>query len=141
MNMRFSSVILLMVGVSWAAFAQSSTPMREGNWEMTMRINLPGLEGTPPLKQTQCLTAAMLKDPASAMPSGAPGADCKVSDYKVADNVATYKVACSQPVPLNATGELKYVGTDAYTGTISIDMSGQNMVVAIDAKRIGDCPK
>jgi hypothetical protein len=140
MTTRFSSILLLVLGVSWSALAQGASPMREGNWELSMKINLPGMEGAPPVKQTQCLTAAMLKDPASAMPSG-PGADCKVSDYKQTANVATYKVACSQPVALNATGEMRYSGTDAYTGTITIDMGGQNMVVAIDAKRIGDCAK
>ena len=34
MNVRLSSVILLTVGLSWTALAQSSSPMREGNWEV-----------------------------------------------------------------------------------------------------------
>src|SRR3954464_4664633 len=99
MNMRFTSAVLLTFGMSWAVMAQASSPMREGNWEVSMKINLPGMEGAPPMKQTQCVTAAMLKDPASAMPSG-PGVDCKITDYKLVNNVATYKLACTQPAPI-----------------------------------------
>ena len=140
MNMRFSSAALLMLGMSWAVMAQGSSPMREGNWEVAVKVNFPGMEGAPPMKQTQCVTAAMLKDPASAMPSG-PGGDCKVSDYKLSNNVATYKLACTQPVTFTGVGEMKYSGTDAYVGTLTMDMGGQSLTMNIDAKRVGDCPK
>jgi hypothetical protein len=140
MKMRFSSSAVLVLGLSLTVAAQSSSPMREGNWEVSIKINIPGLEGAPPMKQTQCVTAAMLKDPASAMPTG-PGGDCKITDYKLVNNVATYKLACTQPAPITATGELRYAGTDAYTGTLAIDMGGQNLMMGIDAKRIGDCGK
>ena len=141
MKMRFSSAILLMLGLSWTVMAQGSSPMREGNWEVAMKINVPGAEGMPPMKQTQCITAAMLNDPQSAIPKGPDGGDCKVTDYKLANSTATYKLTCTQPFPLSGTGELKYAGTDAYTGTMTMDMGGQSMVMNIDAKRIGDCPK
>jgi Protein of unknown function (DUF3617) len=140
LQMRFRSALLLVLGLSWTVGAQGQSPMREGSWEVSMKINIPGMEGAPAFKQTQCVTAAMLKDPSSAMPSG-PGGDCKISDYKLADNVATYKLACTQPAPVNAVGELRYTGPDAYTGTLTMDMSGQNLVLSIDAKRIGDCSK
>ena len=140
MKMRFSSAVLLVLGLSLTVLAQGSSPMREGNWEVAVKMNLPGMEGAPPMKQTQCVTAAMLKDPASAVPAG-PGGDCKITDYKLADNVATYKLTCTQPFPLNGTGEMKYSGTDAYVGTLTLDMGGQNMTMNIDAKRIGDCAK
>jgi len=128
----------MTLALGWAAFAQSSSPMREGNWEVSMKLNLPGTEGMPAMKQTHCVTAAMLNDPAANVPSG-PGSDCKVTDYKLENNVATYKVACTQPMAINGTGELKYAGPDAYTGTLNIDMGGQNIVMTMDAKRLGDC--
>ena len=140
MKMRFSSAVLLILGLSWTVMAQGPSPMREGNWEVAVKVSLPGMEGAPAMKQTQCVTAAMLKDPASAMPSG-PGGDCKISDYKLSNSVATYKLACTQPVPFSGSGEMKYAGSDAYTGTLTMDMGGQNLVMSIDAKRIGDCGK
>ena len=141
MNPRFSTV-LLMLALSWTALAQTQSPMREGNWEVTMKMNIPGMGmEMPPMKQTQCVTAAMLKDPQASLPKGPGGSDCKVSDYRFTASTATYKMVCTQPAPMTAVGEMKYSGSDAYTGTISIDSDGQKMSMIYDAKRIGECPK
>jgi hypothetical protein len=40
---------------------------------------------------------------------------------------------------MTMTGEMKYSGTDAYVGNVQMDMSGQKITMALDAKRIGDC--
>ena len=92
------------------------------------------------MKQTQCITAAMLKDPQAAIPKGPEGGDCKVSDYKFTANTATYKMTCTKPMAMTMLGEMKYSGTDAYTGTMTMDASGQKMAMAFDAKRLGECP-
>src|SRR3954468_8229924 len=85
------SLTLLTLALAWSALAQSSSPMREGNWETTMKMNMPGMPmDMPPMKQTQCITAAMIKDPQSAIPSGPGQGDCHVSNYKLAANTATY---------------------------------------------------
>jgi hypothetical protein len=42
---------------------------------------------------------------------------------------------------MTAVGQMKYSGTDAYVGTITIDSGGQKMSMTYDAKRVGDCPK
>jgi hypothetical protein len=130
------TVALLTLALSCSVFAQSSSPMREGNWEFTTKMNMGGME-MPPTKATQCITAAMLKDPQSAVPKG-PGADCKLADYKLAGDTATYKMTCTQPMVMTITGQMKYAGTDAYTATAVVDASGMSMAWAIDAKRIGD---
>ena len=139
MKVRLSSVLLLTLALSWTVLAQGSSPMREGNWEVSMTIQ--GMEGAPPIKQTQCVTAAMLKDPNNAVPKG-PGADCKITDYKMTGGTATYNLTCTQPAAIKGTGELKYSGSDAYTGTLTLEMGeGQKIALAMDAKRIGDCAK
>ena len=74
------------------------------------------------------------------MPTG-PGADCKMVDYKLVGNTATYKLSCTQPVPMTISGEMRYASSDAYTGTVNIESNGMNMAFQVDAKRIGDCPK
>lgn len=141
MKLRFSSILLLTLGLAWTALAQTPSPMREGNWEWTVKMNVPGMDGAPPMKQTQCITAAMLKDPTSAIPKGPGGDGCKMTDYKLTANIATYKMACTQPMPMTATGEIKYSGSDAYIGTLTVDMGGQSMVLTYDGKRIGECAK
>jgi hypothetical protein len=140
MKRRFSSIALLTLALSWAAFAQMQSPMRAGSWEVTMKMSMPGME-MPPMKQTQCVTAEMIKDPQGAVPKGPGGGDCKVSDYKFTANTATYRMVCTKPAAMTAIGEMKYSSSDAYTGTITVDSGGQKMTMAYDAKRVGDCVK
>ncbi len=139
MNARFSSVALLSIALSYTVLAQTESPMRAGNWEVTVKMNMAGM-AMPPTKQTQCVTAEMLKDPQSAIPKGPGGGDCKLSDYKLSGSTATYKMVCTQPQPMTMVGEMKYSSSDAYTGTIQMDMSGQKVSMDMDAKRVGDCP-
>ena len=141
MKPRVTSIVLLTLSLSWTLLAQSSSPMREGNWETAMKINMPGMGmDMPPVKQTQCITAAMIKDPQGAIPKGPGQGDCTVTNYKLTGNSATYTMTCKEP-PMTGEGEMKYVGTDAYTGTLKIDMGGQAMTISFDSKRIGECAK
>lgn len=139
MNLRLSSIVLLTLGLSWTAMAQSSSPMREGVWEVNTKMNIPGMGDTPPMKHQQCITAAMIKDPQSAIPK--IDNDCKVSNYKLHDNTASYTLTCTKPAEVTASGEIKYSGSDAYTGTLTLVGQGMTYVLTYDAKRIGDCPK
>ncbi|HEV3215683.1 MAG TPA: DUF3617 family protein [Vicinamibacterales bacterium] len=138
MKLRFGSMVLLALGLSWTVTAQSSSPMREGLWEVNTKMNIPGMAEMPPMKHQQCITAAMIKDPVSAIPKMN---DCKVSNYKLQDNTATYTVTCTQPAEVTANGEIKYSGSDAYTGTLTLLGQGMTYVLTYDAKRIGDCSK
>ena len=142
MKGRSSSIVLLTLAVSWTALAQTQSPMREGQWEVTMKMSMPGMGmEMPPMKQTHCVTPAMLKDPQAAVPKGPGGGDCKVNDYKFTANTATYTMVCTKPTPMTAVASMKYSGSDAYTGTMQMDSSGQKVSMAYDAKRIGECPK
>ena len=139
MKSRMTAVALLSLALSWTAIAQNTSPMREGNWEVTTKMNMPGMD-MPPMKNTQCVTAAMLKDPAGAIPKGPGQGDCTMTNFKLSGNTATYTMTCKTP-PMTAEGEMKYAGSDAYTGTMKLNMGGQAMTMVYDAKRIGDCPK
>jgi hypothetical protein len=134
------SSMLLTLTLSWTALAQTQSPMREGSWAITVKMSMPGME-MPPMKQTQCVTPAMIKDPQASMPKGPDGGDCKVSDYKFTASTASYKMVCTKPTAMTAIAEMTFTGTDAYTGTMSIDSNGQKMSMTYDAKRMGDCPK
>ena len=140
MNARSSSIVALTLALSWTVLAQTQSPMRPGNWQVTMRMNMPGMGEMPPITQAHCVTPAMLKDPQEAVPKGPEGGDCKVSDYKFTAGTATYKLTCTKPMAMTMIGEMKYSGTDAYTGTMTMDASGQKMTMAFDAKRTGECP-
>ena len=140
MRIRVRSILLLTVATSWTVLAQTQSPMRPGNWEVTVKMSMPGME-MPPMTQTHCVTPAMVKDPMGSVPKGPAGGDCKMSDYKLTDNTATYTMTCTQPTPMTMVGEMKYNGTDAYIGKVAMDSGGQKMNMSFDAKRIGECPK
>jgi hypothetical protein len=141
MKSTLTPVAALTLALSWSVLAQGPSPMREGNWEVTMKMNMPGMGmELPPMKQTQCVTAAMIKDPQGAIPKGPGSGDCKVTNYKLSANTATYTMTCKEP-PMTAEGVMKYSGTDAYTGTLKVDMGGQMMTIEYDSKRIGECAK
>ena len=139
MKARFSTIVLLGIALSWTVLAQTQSPMRAGSWQVTMKMNMPGMGEMPPMTQTQCVTPAMLKDPQGALPKGPEGSDCKMDDYKLTGSTATYKLSCTAPMAMTILGEVKYSGTDAYTGTMTMDASGQKMTMSFDAKRVGEC--
>jgi hypothetical protein len=139
MKFRVSSIALLTLALSWTVLAQTQSPMRPGSWQVTTKMNMPGMGEMPPMTHTQCVTPAMLKDPAGSVPQAPGGSDCKMSDYKFTASTATYKMTCTKPTPMTMLGEMKYSGTDAYIGTMTMDASGQKVTMSFDAKRIGEC--
>jgi hypothetical protein len=139
MKSRFSSIALLTIALSWTALAQTQSPMRPGSWQVTIKMNMPGMGEMPPMTQTQCVTPEMVKDPAGAVPKGPGGSDCKMSEYKLTASTATYKMTCTKPTDMTMLGEMKYNGTDAYTGTMTMESNGQKMTMNVDAKRTGEC--
>ena len=159
--------VALGIAVSAALAAQAGMatlvaqagPRRDGNWEITMEMQMPGMPtipnmpnmpagmAMPPMKMTQCITPADAADPAKAIPSrpqgrGAAPADCKVSDYKTEGNKVSWSMACAGAQAMSGTGEMTY-GTDSYTGVMNMhgQQSGVPMAVTMkySGKRLGDC--
>ena len=89
MKARSRSIVALTLALSWTVLAQTQPPMRPGSWQVAVTMNMPGMGQMPPMTQTQCITAAMLKDPQGAVPKGPDGSDCKISDYKFTASTAT----------------------------------------------------
>lgn len=140
---RSISLAFLGLAISWTALAQAPSPMREGNWEISMKMEMPGMPmEMPPIKVTQCVTQAQLKDPQSAIPKGIQegNSDCKVSEYKLSGTTATWKMVCTKPQAMTGTGEIAYAG-ETYKGKVVLDMNGTMMNMSFDAKRLGDCTK
>jgi hypothetical protein len=123
-----------------AAFAQG--PRRDGNWEVQMVMDVPGMPaGMPPMTTTQCITPEMARDPQRAIPQGRGRGmtdQCKISDYKVEGNKVSWSMKCEGPEAMTGTGEMIYSG-DTYTGTVTMDRGGQTVAMKYSGKRLGDC--
>jgi hypothetical protein len=132
---------LLIATAAVAVYAQN--PMRSGQWEVSMQMQMPGMT-MPEMKNNTCVTPEQLqRDPASGLPNGARGNAndaCKVSDYKVVGNTVTWKMACTGAQTMNGEGELMFTG-DTYTGNIKMMMPQGAMTMKMTGKRLGDCTK
>jgi hypothetical protein len=143
--MRIILSSLLVCGAAATVVLAAQNPMRPGNWETTMKMEMPGMPagaGMPPMKSTQCITAAELtKDPATGLPRGAAGQkNCTVSDYKATGNVVSWKMACTGQMAMTGTGELTFKG-DSYEGVMKMSMAQGEMTMHMAGKRAGDCPE
>lgn len=143
--MKSASVIALALIATVALVAQS--PMRPGLWEITTQMQMPNMPAQvqmPEMKVPQCITPEQAKDPANTMPRGPqPGRgarkdDCKVADYKMSGNKATWTMTCTTPEKLTSTGEMTF-SDDSYTGAMKMVMAQGEMTMKVSGKRVGDC--
>lgn len=135
-------VTLAVIVAVTAAIAQ--TPVRPGRWETTVQMQMAGSPiQMPAMKSTRCVTPEQSKDPASSLPTDPSGgrggkSDCKMSDYKVSGNTATWKTVCTTPQAMTSTGEMTFTD-DSYDGTMKSDTPQGAMTMKIAGKRLGDC--
>ena len=146
MTVRNVVSLTALLALSTAVFAQS--PRRDGRWEVTMQMEMPGMPGTmPPFTSETCVTKEQADDPQRAVPQQ-PGrggqSDCKTEDYKMTGNKVTWAMRCTTPQPMTGTGEMVYTD-NAYTGVMKMNMErgGQPMAMTMKmtGKRLGDCAK
>jgi hypothetical protein len=133
--------VTCLVAASWIVSAQG--PKRDGRWDVTMEMEMPGMPmKIPPVKTVQCITKEQADDPNQSVPKGQPGkdGDCKVSDYKVAGNKVTWTMTCTGKNAMTSTGEMTYAG-DSYTGVMKTKTGEMEMTMKYTGKRLGDCAK
>ena len=133
-----ASSVLFCIAVLFAAPA-----MREGKWEISMSINMPGMPfALPAVTHTQCITKEDLKDNKNTVPSAGKDDDCEVKNYKVRGNTVTWETVCKDGT--KGSGEITYKG-DSYTGKMKMETidekSGKktNVDYKIKGQRKGDC--
>jgi hypothetical protein len=131
------------------AVALAQGPRRDGNWEMTVQMEIPGMpQKMPPMTIKQCITKEQADDPSVLMPPQQPGRggapDCKVTDQKMSGNTLSWTMTCAGATPMTGTGEMSYTD-DTVNGTIKMTMenAGQPMTMTMNmkGKRLGDCVK
>ena len=128
--------VVLVASLS-TSIAGSGPNMEEGKWEVTTRMEMPGMSiSMPEVTSTQCLTK---KD---FVPQGSQqGQECKIIKTKVDGNTVTWTVKCSgQGGEVTGTGKMTYRGS-SFKGKIEMTMvqSNTKMISHINGHRIGDC--
>jgi hypothetical protein len=141
--MKFASLTVLGLVTAAGIVMASQGPMRPGQWETTMQLQMANMPmQMPEMKSTTCITPEQIeKDPTSGLPKGMQGGSgqdaCKVSDYKVEGDTMSWKVACPAS-QMTGSGEITFSG-DTYTGTMKAATPQGEMTMKMNGKRLGDC--
>ncbi len=120
----------------WSGMAMSQN-MKEGLWEITMSLEMPGMPmKMPPQTNTQCLTK---KD---IVPQKAePGQECKMVRSETKGNTVFWVMECkTKEGTVLFDGKVTYRG-ETFDGVIKVKQSGMDMTQNVAGKRIGNCPK
>ena len=128
----FSAILLCTFSIS---FAGSEPNMKDGLWEISTKVEIPGMPmEVPAMTHTQCITKE------NAVPdSSQPDQECKIIENHVDGDIVTWQMQCDTPEgKAEATGEITYTG-NTFKGVIKMKMQGMEMLQKLTGKRIGDC--
>jgi hypothetical protein len=128
--------VILLATVSFS-LAGSKPNVKPGKWEVTTRMEMPGMQmNMPPMTHTQCIT-----ENDYVPQTGQPGEECKITRTRVSGDTVTWTIHCrGEGGEMNGTGTVTYRG-DSFKGEISMSMvpSGMSMTIYTDGRRIGTC--
>jgi hypothetical protein len=122
-----------------AALPAWGLDLKPGKYEITAKVEMPGMPGGMPTQTTtQCLNE---QNPVPDSSTGAQG--CKITDMKTKGNTVTYTMECNQQgMKTKSTGEITYNG-DSFEGTTQTTMGpaagGMTVTTVVKGKRIGKC--
>lgn len=137
--MRIAAVCVIAAAVL-AHHAHGAAPnMREGEWEITMKMEMPGMPMAMPAQVMQrCITKKDLANPVPGPQAG--DGRCKMTDHKIQGNTATWKMACEDGT--TGSGTATYSDT-SYTSTITTQHGGQApaMTMHQSGRYLGACRK
>ena len=139
--MRISVKVLfaaLIAATSLAALVAQQHPQKPGKWQVTVEMEMPGAGKMPPVTQDLCFTEADLADPAKATLTD-PKSGCKVSDYKIKGNTASYAISCPNQ-QMSGTGTMTFTG-ESMTGEAKLKVGTQEVSSKYTGKWIGTCTK
>lgn len=131
-----------MIGVFLlGTYAFAGMNMHEGLWEVTSKMEMPGMSMQMPARtHTQCITKEKM------VPKGQKNdEDCKITDTKIKGDTVNWTITCSGKHPMTAVGKITYHG-DSFEGTMRMKSHGHdegkmNMITHVKGKRVGECPK
>ena len=135
-------VWMLVVGLLTPGLAVGAeVQMRPGLWEVTARMEMPGMPmEMPAMTHTQCLGKEDMVPQQTE-----PNQKCRMIENKVSGNTVSWVMECnSAEGNMKARGEVTYQG-DSFKGQVRMETNtpGQGtmeMVSHMTGRRIGDCP-
>ncbi len=134
---RMIFAALLAAGlVAVPAVAAEESTMKPGEWEYSMKMEMPGMPvAMPATTYKHCLTQADL-DKGDQYQAGDKNKDCELKNLQHRSDGASYDIACKD----GTTGHYDFTVTDSsMQGKGVMKVQGQEMTTNFSARRIGDC--
>jgi hypothetical protein len=139
-SLRRRAVGLVAAAVA-ATLASPPSGLAQGKddlWEVTMKMEMPGMPMTMPAQVNRVCVAKDRKDE-DLIPRRE---NCRVLESKRVGNTLTYKMACTGAEPMDVAGEMTY-GSNSYEGRMRMTSTsgGQSMEMGqtFAGRRVGDC--
>jgi len=141
MPKSFARLSLIWAAVFAPAIAHAEGELREGLWEVSVRMEVGGQPASAaPLVTRQCITQQTAQDLISQLAGTAGG--CQITDLQQEGNRASWNLTCSGQIELKGNGQVT-ISPASFDGTLDavVGMSGQSIPVHqnFSARRVGDC--
>ncbi|MEW6570287.1 MAG: DUF3617 family protein [Nitrospirota bacterium] len=109
--------------------------MKEGLWEITMSMEMPGMPmKMPPQTHTQCLTK---KDMVPQKEE--PNQECKMIKHDIKGDTVAWVIECkTREGTAVSNGKVTYKG-NAFEGVVKVKHAGMEMTQNLKGKWIGQC--
>ena len=140
MNTRKRSTPPICAGIvlafALAASMQASAQGKDDLWEVSTKMEMPGMPMAMPAQTNRFCLGKNRKDEELVPRQG----DCRMIESKRVDNKFSYKMDCSGNYSAIVDGTITF-GNNVYDGQMRMAMKNTNdtMVMTFTGKRIGDC--
>lgn len=112
------------------------TQMKPGKWRMTSRVEMAGVPFALP---AQTITRCFSKMKQAVTPQN-KNAGCRMEDYSVSGNTATWKLVCKNATAMTGESTISAGGT-SIRGKTTMVTGGRKMTTTMSGKWIGPCPR
>jgi len=138
--MKMKHILTVFVLVSLPTTILAVDGMRDGMWEITSKMEMPGMPmEMPPTTVKHCYTKEEVKDQKNVINKDK---DCTVTDFKKSGNKVSWKMRCTGKNAGTFSGETVFSG-DSYESVMNMQSDagkGKSMTMKVIGKRVGNCP-
>jgi hypothetical protein len=133
--MKIKFVLMgLAITMALASFAAMPADGPDELWEMTMKMEMAGMS-MPGHTMKFCQKKGD-REPKTAQPD--KDTDCKTTDVQHSGNKTSWKMSCTKPEKMTASGEMTY-GMDSYEGTMKMVSKDGEITQHMVGKKVGSC--
>lgn len=131
-------IAFIILAGSLAQSTLAAQPAQAGLWEYRVQMEMPGMPSHP-MTHRVCLSGKDMEE--GPVPKDQ---NCKVMNYKLSGQTATWQMECQGPDKMSGEGQITFQGTTAYQGEsrMRIQPKGEapmEMKQKFSAKRVGEC--